>query len=342
MHSNHNIPENRKTFQEKLDANQIPQTSSSAFEKDAFEGWKSSALSTDALKNLDRKFKPKKTPYIYIGIISVSILVFLFVFTNKAPQEKNIQSAITIPYKNTPSNIDTRNQDTIVRESNTTQITKTTKIVKPHQIIAQQTELKVEQNNPESEIVYLPIRKGNTINTNEKQFLLAKEIYFYDFKMIDYRAYRSNDENNLKNFELSGLPADKEKYSEGNETEGPKTYVVTYTEYLKKTMELFKKEKYEQASKRFEIILNTYPKDLNASFYGGMSYYNLGQYEKAYALFQNASSIGMSNFNEEAEWYSAKSLIEKGDLAKAKEILKKIASQKGFYAKQAEKLLSSL
>jgi hypothetical protein len=45
------------------------------------------------------------------------------------------------------------------------------------------------------------------------------------------------------------------------------------------------------------------------------------------------------NFNEEAEWYMAKSLLAAGSIFEGKSILKKIKTEGGYYAKQAEKIL---
>jgi tetratricopeptide (TPR) repeat protein len=88
------------------------------------------------------------------------------------------------------------------------------------------------------------------------------------------------------------------------------------------------------------VILETYSDDLNANFYAGLCYYNLKQFSEAGSSFEKCLNSKYTNFNEEAEWYLAKSLQANGKDSDAKEIFRKIADGNGYYAKQAEKLLN--
>jgi len=90
---------------------------------------------------------------------------------------------------------------------------------------------------------------------------------------------------------------------------------------------------------RFEIILNNYPDDINANFYGGLCYYNLGEYKKTQLIFEKCLNLEFINFNEEVDWYLAKSYLANDENEKAKVILNKIQSQKGYYSKQATQLI---
>ena len=114
---------------------------------------------------------------------------------------------------------------------------------------------------------------------------------------------------------------------------------MPYMDYLEKTIELFAKGQNKKALSRFAIILETYPDDLNANFYAGLCYYNLKEYTSASFSFSKCLDSKFLNFNEEAEWYMAKSFLAAGNVSEGKVILKKIKTDGGYYAKQAEKLL---
>ena len=114
---------------------------------------------------------------------------------------------------------------------------------------------------------------------------------------------------------------------------------IPYIEYLEKTMSLFSKGNYKKALSRFEIILESYPKDINANFYGGLCYFNLGEFEKAIQTFETSFESEFSNFNEESEWYLAKSYSANGQEDKASSLFKKINKNGGYYSKQALKYL---
>src|SRR3989338_1879474 len=89
-------------------------------------------------------------------------------------------------------------------------------------------------------------------------------------------------------------------------------------------------------------ILETYPDDVNGHFYAGLCCYNLQQYEDAKQHFATCLQLSFSNFNEEASWYLAQSLLANGEKTDAKELFSVIRDQKGYYAKQAEKMLKGI
>jgi tetratricopeptide (TPR) repeat protein len=104
-------------------------------------------------------------------------------------------------------------------------------------------------------------------------------------------------------------------------------------------MELFSKGQNKKALARFEVILDTYPDDLNANFYSGLCYYNLNEFSKAINVFAKCQDSNYSNFNEEAQWYLAKSHQAAGNDSQARELFKKIVNEGGYYSAQAEKIL---
>ena len=107
-------------------------------------------------------------------------------------------------------------------------------------------------------------------------------------------------------------------------------------------MEYFEKSKYKKALKRFNTILSFYKGDINAHFYGGLCYYNLGQYEKAIDHFDDSYNIEFGNFRQEANWFKVKALIELKEFHNAKQLLEQIISEGKFYSSNAKHLLKEL
>jgi tetratricopeptide (TPR) repeat protein len=138
---------------------------------------------------------------------------------------------------------------------------------------------------------------------------------------------------------LTGTPANVGETATTEEETQWKDVEVPYIDYLEKSMELFSKGQNKKALARFEVILDTYPDDLNANFYAGLCYYNLKEFSKAIASFTKCQDSKYSNFSEEAEWYMAKSYQAAGNDAQARDLFKRIAGSGGYYAKQAEKML---
>lgn len=118
----------------------------------------------------------------------------------------------------------------------------------------------------------------------------------------------------------------------------PEVTEIPYDDFLADALEKFKKKEYKQALNDFTIILDTYPDDANALFYGGLCYYNLNLTDKAINYFGLLSN---TPFDEEAEWYQALSYKLKGDDNKAKSMLKVITDKNGFYSKRASEMLNN-
>ena len=169
---------------------------------------------------------------------------------------------------------------------------------------------------------------------------MAIEVYFHDFKLIDYSHYRDAPEVSTRLIILTGLPADHE--SELSETPDPiwKDVKVPYMEYIDKTMRIFGSGSYKKALTRFQTILATYPHDVNANFYAGICMYNLKEYQLAISHFNVCRAGGYANFDEEAEWMTAL-CYDKMSSPKATELFNKIADRNGFYSKQAEKRIQN-
>jgi tetratricopeptide (TPR) repeat protein len=196
----------------------------------------------------------------------------------------------------------------------------------------------------DNEKIELPIQSSGKISSTSKNTLIyneAQEVYIHSLKNVDYRAYRNRPIKVNNNLEI-GIPANLATENDKQEFQPMETTEITYVDYLTKSAEYFSEGQYKTALKRYLTILDTYPDDVNANFYGGLCYFNLGQFDKSHELFRNSYSIGYGNFREESMWFSARANYEMKNDLKAKYFLKKIIAEGGFYSKQAKELLGRI
>ena len=107
-------------------------------------------------------------------------------------------------------------------------------------------------------------------------------------------------------------------------------------------MSFFAESQFKKSLNRYLLILEQYPNDLNALFYGGLSYYNLGKFEKSMTFFDQILNGKESVFIEETSWYKTKCLIQLDRKQEAQELLDEIIASGGFYTKQAIQLKRTL
>ncbi len=335
-----NIDEQEKNAIEK-------KSQSSAFESDALDGWSESGASMSDLNSLDRKFI-KKTNYVIptalvLGIAGLIVFSLYYFNKNENLREEKFAShaekqKITIERTdlNIPEKIDTM----VKLPSNETIKAKLIQETFEAKISTDEN-IKSTQNHSISplQVADLPLLKlDNPKKAPVKTSITAKEIYLSDLKLVDYRAYRSKPEIKSERVTLYGTPANQEgDQLEDDIEQSWKQVNVPYIDYLRKTQEIFAKEDYKKALTRYLIILETYPDDINALFYSGLCYYNLQQFQSATAQFYNCLGSKYDNFNEEAEWFLAKSYHADGQKQKAQSIYQLIIEKSGYYSDQAKK-----
>ncbi len=110
---------------------------------------------------------------------------------------------------------------------------------------------------------------------------------------------------------------------------------LAYTRFMDDALGRFVNNDHKGCLDDLRFLLDQYPDDVNALFYGGLCAYNLGLYDRAGKLLQRAATHSVDVFDEEAAWYHALTLERLGQTEAAKEEFARIASQDGFYAKQA-------
>jgi tetratricopeptide (TPR) repeat protein len=311
----------------------------SNFDADTLDGFENHPDAFQALNRMDRKFfKQKFTLYKIVGSITIILLVLVgaYQLNKSAASHVQIKQAEIIEktdYK-TAEHIELMKPLNENKQIKVSEIKAELKKHKENNV----TVILHEHNSPIAEPVSIEKLPTKKIETPETQLApvsnakKGKEIVLSDLLLIDYRAYRSKPSITIETMLLTGLPANEEKATSEEPTSTWTKQDIPYIDYLSKSIQFFSKGKTKKALERFEVILKTYPDDLNALFYGGLCYYNLGQFNQAKQNFETCLNNEFLNFNEEANWYLMKSLKELGEETKAKALYNKIKKEGGFYA----------
>lgn len=321
---------------------------SDSFEQDALEGWEDLSYDTSVMSRLDQKFiAPKNFTWLWVtGTAITCFIVFILVepLFNPKPIDQPIIAA-------EPNNLPAPPQQIIVEESDiliSDEIEEMT--VRPVQDQIKPAEIKsdyayrnptlINEINLDVEpLPTLPIEENEATSSIVFPHKAAKEIYLYDFKLVDYRIYRSRPTIKTKQMVLTGTPANQEGKAMNDEEFTWKDVDVPYIDYINKSIRIFSQGNYKKALSRFETILKTYPNDVNANFYGGLCLYNFGEFQQAIKYFDECLNGPYSNFDEEALWMKAISLKDSGQKSKAKSIFQEIEDLDGFYSGQAKQEL---
>lgn len=346
-----NLHTNRKALNdvvEKLKAGDQSATGGlDDFDKDAAQGWADSGVSLSAMKHLDTKtsrlfgYNNNWMLFATMSVVVSAIVVGGLLLFDDSEQQQQTQLTVEQTDLTTPEKF-----DTLVALNKTEQLTAKDVQQKhvmeergsvPENVEPLSTSINFEKISPEILEPLPPVIENMEVKVSKQR--AAKEIYLHHMKTIDYSEYRNKPEISIEQIILTGLPANFESEEELQAESTTKTVQIPYMDYLEKTMSYVDKGRWKQALTRFEEILKTYPDDVNAIFYSGMCYYNLQQYQQACTQFSSCLQLNFSNFNEEATWYLAKSRMANNEKALAKELFTAIRDNKGYYAKQAEKVL---
>lgn len=162
--------------------------------------------------------------------------------------------------------------------------------------------------------------------------------------IVDYSGlYTSGVEKHTITHEFNNTPAyQAHRNDERPEVTQPitQTVYVPYLDFIEAAQHKFKKNHFKGALKDYHKILKQFPDDVNALFYGGLCYYNLGKQDRAIQYFKNLKNSAVTTFYPEAEFYLALALKADGQHGKGNQILQKIAEGGGFYAQQASDMIN--
>ena len=334
------------------------------FEQEAMEGFESNPNAIEDFNSLEQKINSQinnsgklwKSNYTII-LVTVCILSgAVFTIDLLMDKEKTITNKQTIENPD----IESKSQP-LVKELSDQDIDKASMLPADEMVDASEIVLSTpitidnETNNNsfemESEVEEIikmksieAVKINTTISLNNEPVSISNISvkYIKELLTVNYKELHT-EKITTTEFELSGLPASAE--NKNSETLGDVQTIIKeifYDDYLLEAMTLFRNNNFKAALKKYKVILEQYPKDLNALFYGALCYYNINQLNSAIAHFNSCIEHKYNTFYEEANWYKAISLFEKKDKSACIEILNKIIQGKGFYTKRAEELMSKM
>lgn len=319
------------------------QALSNPFDADALEGWSELTATDFDMRQLDNKFAPKKSSDSnkYITLLSLALLGsgLLFFLTTKKTDLKRENKRVVIEMRKNSITTGIKAETKSIVDKTIQPLTlsqKVRQIVKNASVNTNEVSKFMEMNLPYKSIERVQASTDNNeIITSRK----GAEFYLYQMKLIDYRNYRSKPMIvETENIHL-GTPADLSSPTEKSRIENESTKPYTYIEFLGIGMDYLSNSQYKKASYYFNKIIDQFPEDVNALFYLGICKFQLHEYEKSISAFANVISNQFNNFNEEAVWYSAQSLLKLNRKEEAEKLLNEIIRLNGYYSDQAKKLI---
>ena len=165
--------------------------------------------------------------------------------------------------------------------------------------------------------------------------------FIHDLKITEFDKYYRKATIEVREPALKGGVSaqfeDEGKQKEDGETETVRN--IPAEKFLNDGLLAFHDGKYGRCIEKMEVLKKFNDKDLNATFYMAVSYFQLDMNAKAIAMFDEVLNAPNNVFHEEAKWYKALALIKNGQTDAAKTLLNEIAAKDGFYKEKAiEKL----
>lgn len=152
-------------------------------------------------------------------------------------------------------------------------------------------------------------------------------------RVVDYSNFTK------KKWKLSDAcanPGSAQDVAEGYSSESDSEDYLTYLGYIRECMDSYNKGNYKIAAFGFQHILSQYPDDLNALFYGAMSYYDNEQPVLALELLNKAAKNPISAFREETFFYQAKCLKMLNRIDESNQLFNEVIERNGDFRDRAE------
>lgn len=111
---------------------------------------------------------------------------------------------------------------------------------------------------------------------------------------------------------------------------------------LHSAINLYEAKNYSEASQQLKTVLNLQPKNTEALFYNGLCLMYLNEFDNAIHSFEIVLSEPYSYYQSYAKWYLSMCYIKTNDNLTAKNLLKDIAADAGFFSSKAKKVLRKL
>jgi len=111
---------------------------------------------------------------------------------------------------------------------------------------------------------------------------------------------------------------------------------------LRLAMIYYENKEFSKAIEHFENILVTDNSRIGLNLYSGISRMEIEQYAEANKNFKRIIDHQANAFIESAEWYLGLCYIMTGETERAREVFNTIASNDGYYRKEAKRILKKM
>ncbi len=320
------------------------------FLKEAVEGYQNQPEAINYFKtNLNKSKILNFNLYLILGIFAIMIS---FLFWQNNQNQKIAQTSIS--YQKQPSSdqieIIPVELETLTVISKAEQIDQT-RLVETQKHKKQFDEVQTKKNKHNDSITLIDLPDFDVDDSDQITIPIKTKkqifptVYYYDLEVLDYRIFDNSRGStiNKKTYVQTGLSANFENENTQNKYDLVEREIqVPYIDYLKESMAYFSRDNYKKALQRFNVILEHYPNDFNALFYGGLSNYNLGRFQKALTNFNKLIEEPNQPFYEDALWYSAQINIKLNEVKKAKLNLEVLILESEYYRTDAINLLKTI
>ena len=313
------------------------------------QGFEKITVNDSDYKDLEKRIRGKSFSFkrFYIGAVSLVIGLiigaFLFLDFDKKDQSSGVSNNISkensLNEVATGLDENTISLDTIsvVNDNflNPTPAAKTLKIPSEEKLSTPVPSAEVLISKP----IDLSLLNNGELEEKQLKYMSNSPLfYLHDLKITNYTTLYFKKERFVK---FTGVSA---AYSNANEIGSAGSSLRQNADYflheeIAQAMLYFKKEKYDLAIQTLKTVSNYNKEDLNCDFYLGMCYYYKKNYSSAVNLFDRCIQSLNNTFLQEAMYYKAVSLYEKGNKERAKILFNDIVVVNEFYAEKAKEYL---
>jgi len=305
------------------------------FLSDALDGFGENTSALDSMKKLDKRYYRGTNRVWKISSVLIASLAVLFIYRTTLDQD--------VESKRKQKVVQTIRVEPIPKEKIHSFIV----IPKEKELLPKkiQEEFKAKDKGmvfrandnpifPTDELVHLPLHGVGKIarNPTKNRSNFAMETYVKDLKVLDYRYYRKRVRQEKTDL-LTGTPAAQE--ARGMDENQKDFLEISYMNFLSSALHDFNRGEYKAALIGFDLILSSYPDDVNALFYSALSLYNLKQFNLCEQRLKVIDLAKFDNFDEEQHWYLLLCYKALGNVQDFTDLKQEIIRAGGFYASKA-------
>jgi len=131
-------------------------------------------------------------------------------------------------------------------------------------------------------------------------------------------------------------------YKEYKPVTGQRSVVTKVNENFAQAQEFFESHDYKNAALYFNKVVEDNPRDMSATLLNGISNYEDKKYREARQSFGKVIDDNNNLYIDQAQWYLALCYLQTDENDKALKLLEIIRNERGFYSKDAKKIIRNM